>query len=71
MNVAVKALAYDNGVWNGKISTKCDRRLDVELLFTPGAMLDTMNTGVENNPGYKEVVENGKINQKKYSALVE
>lgn len=71
INVAVKALAYDNGVWNGKISTKYDRPLDVELLFTPGAMLNTMNTGIENNPDYKEVVENGKINQEKYNALVE
>lgn len=62
INVAVKALAYDNGVRNGKISTKYDRPLDVELLFTPGAMLNTMNTGIENNPDYKEVVENGKIN---------
>ena len=71
INVAVRALAYDNGVWNGKISTKYNRPLDVELLFTAGAMLDTMSTGVENNPDYKEVVENGKINQKKYNALVE
>ncbi|MDR1139460.1 MAG: hypothetical protein LBJ80_00285 [Rickettsiales bacterium] len=71
INVAVKALAYDNGVWNGKISTKYDRPLDVELLFTPGAMLSTKKTGVENNPDYQEVVENGKISQEKYNALVE
>ena len=48
-------------MWNGKISTKYDRPLDVELLFTPGAVLDTMNTGVENNPDYKDVIGNGKI----------
>lgn len=71
INVAVKAVAYDNGVWNGKSSTKYDRPLDVELLFTPGAMLSTMNTGIKNNSDYNEVVENGKINQEKYNALVE
>lgn len=73
INITMQAKAYDNGAWkpSDKIFGVHAPPLDVLLMFTPGALLDTGKNFEGASPDYTEVVANGRIDQEKYNALIE
>lgn len=73
INVTMKAEFFDNGAWSTKDAHFREHKppLEGELLFTPGALLNT-GAGFDGvSPDEAEVTTGGKIDQKKYDALVE
>lgn len=73
INVAMQAQIFDNGTWNPRDAAfkAHSPPLTGELLFTPGALLNTGPDFQGTSPDYAEIVVNGRIDQAKYDALVE
>jgi hypothetical protein len=73
INVTMNAKAYDNGVW--KTSDKNFKEhsppIDIQLMFTPGALLGVGHDFAGVSPDHAEVVSHNRIDQDKYNALVE
>ena len=73
INITMNAKAFDNGVWKptDKAFATHTPPLDVQLMFTPGALLGVGPDFKGQSPDHDEVVVNGRIDQDKYDALVE
>lgn len=73
INVAMKADFFDNGAWNPRDAAFRTHNppLQGELLFTPGALLNTGADFSGVSPDYAEITTHGRIDQTKYDALVE
>jgi len=73
INVTMAAKIFDNGVWSPSSPDfkQYTTPLDGNLLFTPGALLNTGAGFRGKSPDYTEVTTSGKIDQQKYNALIE